>query len=123
MIKDSLNLNKDEFAELRKSDSILFIVSNSFKKEIKTKLIDRRLDSFFAKKYTEKELSIILQLDQINTHGEVEFERKGKFKERLKFNSIKAYEDFLKKLDSSILNSKFEVEVDTVKTNYVKSSI
>ena len=51
LIKNKFNLTKDEFKKIKNEDSIIFAVAKSLKKNIKLKLTERRLDSFFVSNY------------------------------------------------------------------------
>lgn len=105
-IKNVFQLTNTEFDKIKKEDSILFLVSNSLKKEIKLSLTERRLDSFFTNRYDVEETKIMLKLDfnfpNLKSPFELDRNNKGK---RLEINSMKDLKKFMnggrdKKIDS-----------------------
>lgn len=95
LIKDKINLSTKEYDIIKKNDSALYAISNAIKGNVKSSLVERRIDSFVAKKYTLNELSSILQLDSLfpNLRFPMELDRR-KLNRRLNFddlNKLKKY--------------------------------
>jgi hypothetical protein len=107
-VKSKLNLNRKEFNLIKKESELINEINLSFKDSINLNLIKRRLDSFYLKKYTMKELISSIELDRVFKGANVEIDRSlhkdsvpnfdnvGEMKQFLK----KVSEDFHKKKDS-----------------------
>ncbi|MBV7268990.1 hypothetical protein [Winogradskyella luteola] len=113
-IKDTFNLTSEEFKQINE-DSILFEISESLAKQVSFKTTNRRIDSFLSGNYEKKQLLIALNIDQLKLKGEFDFDYTDKFNgRRLYFNTVKEYEEFMKKLDCSFIK-KVNFKVDTLK--------
>ena len=97
-LKSKLDLNREEF-NLIKTDSVLINEINlSLKDSIDIKLIRRRLDSFFLKKYNKHELITSIELDRVFKGKRVEIGR-GLNKDSLpNFDSMGEMKEYLKKV-------------------------
>lgn len=63
-IRYNYKLSNKEKHRLKNQDSVLFLLSSYKKGVVSEELTKRRLDSFFAGNYTNKELWLLLALDQ-----------------------------------------------------------
>lgn len=116
-IKNEINLSKDEFGVIKNKDSILYEVSLSIEKEIDSKLIKRRLDSFLLNNYSKKELLHMLKTDRVSYGWSGELVRNADTTKFLKIKNIEEYEAFMRKLDSNFSGkSRVKVKIDTLKT-------
>lgn len=96
----------------------LYEVSLSLKDSIKTGLIFKRLDSFYASAYSNKELQLMLKLDRkLAKRGwNVELANDPNLAYK-KINSLQELENIIKKIDSSMkIIEKAKVIIDTSKS-------
>ena len=120
IIKNKLQLDLKKYKVVKRNDSIINEVYTSIKDTVLPKLINRRLDSFLLKSYTEKELLIMLRVDRAfkgrlypmevnrkkNQSETVDFktaEEAAKFHKDF-MNSLKTNSKLSQKLKDSILN-------------------
>ena len=74
----------------------MYAISNAIKGNVKPSLIERRVDSFVLKSYTQGELLIILRLDSLFPNQKFPFEldrRKGV--NRMDFNDLNKFKKFM----------------------------
>ena len=122
IIRNYVDFSNDEFKLIKNKDSVLFDTYMSVKNNINAKLIKRRLDSFFSKNYTEKELISILFIDRQfpGLENPIEIDRAGDHS--YYFTSIDSLKLFLKKMDSiSEVNSRISKK-DTINWKPTKSN-
>jgi len=115
-IQIKFNLTDIEFQKIKKSDSIVQELKKALviKDSLKLYHINRRLDSFFLKKYNQKELVHMLKLERLMRTKSSNFElhRNASPNNSLHFKSI---EDFKKFKDT--FSIKVKVVKDTIRGN------
>lgn len=98
LIKNTLTLSSKEYGVIKKNDSTLYAISNAIKGNVKSSLIERRIDSFVLKNYTQGELLIMLRLDSLFPNQKIPFEMdRRKVKSHLEFNDINKFKEFMTK--------------------------
>ncbi|QHI35765.1 hypothetical protein IMCC3317_11130 [Kordia antarctica] len=112
LIKTKLNLTNKEYSIIKNEDSVLYSLSLSVGKDEKISRIERRLDSFIQKKYTQKELIAILKIDRNLPNRDLEFSRSKK-STTLNIKDMKELREFMnnggkEKLMDSIFGIKFK---------------
>lgn len=118
LIKDYIFLTKNEFYSIKKEDSLLYKISESVKKRVNPKLIERRLDSFLLKKYNKDELFLLLMLDKEFLNEKIPFELglPTNVKKGYKINNIKELKEFMKNIDRDLNKQSVKTKkMDTVK--------
>lgn len=102
LIKKELDISKNLLKQIKKEDSVLFLLSKSLKSSVKPERLERRLDSFYQKRYTKKELLVMLELEYIFRHdknSDIELDRSQKPKQGIDITNV---DDGSKFLDSLI---------------------
>lgn len=99
-IKDYIHFNTNEFNSIKNNDSILYEMSLSIEKEMDSKLIKRRLDSFLLNSYSKKEFLHMLKLDRVSNGWVFELDRNADESKLLKIDSYDELEIILKKIES-----------------------
>ena len=80
----------------------MFLLSKSLKNSVKPERLERRLDSFYQKRYTKKELLVMLELEYIfrnDKNPNIELDRSKKPKQGIDITNV---DDGSKFLDSLI---------------------
>ncbi|WP_430410623.1 hypothetical protein [Kordia sp.] len=121
LIKKKINLSTKEYDVLKKNDSALYAISNAIKGNVKSSLIERRIDSFVLKSYTQGEFLVILQLDSLfpNQKNPFELDRRKNAK-HIGFNDLSKFKKFMteggleRKIDT-LLGMKQKVKDSTKK--------
>ncbi|RLJ65638.1 hypothetical protein CLV86_1215 [Lacinutrix venerupis] len=114
-IKDYIHFNKNEFNSIKNNDSILYEMSLSIEKEMDSKLIKRRLDSFLLNSYSKKEFLHMLKLDRVSNGWVFELDRNADESKLLKIDSFEELEVFMKKMDSSFSGkNRIKIKSDTL---------
>jgi hypothetical protein len=94
-IKDTFNLDNENYSLIQKEDSIIFEINESLIKKVNYKTTKRRIDSFLIGKYDKKKILIALNFDQLKNGWEFDFDYSDQFKgRRLNFKSINEYRKF-----------------------------
>lgn len=65
LIRTTLDLSKDEYNRIKRKDTLIYELSLSIKEEVKSKSIERRLDSLFLGNYSCKMTIIALQMERL----------------------------------------------------------
>lgn len=108
VIRTELDLTRKEYKSIKTNDSILKNLHNSISNSVNTKLINRRLDSFFEKVYNEKDLIDMLKVDLFfkdDPSFEVERLFDKNIKNTLKVDSIQQVRDYYKNFEDSFKNN------------------
>ena len=102
LIKKELDISKNQLKQIKKEDSVLFLLSKSLKNSVKPERLERRLDSFYQKRYTKKELLVMLELEYIFRHDknpDIELDRSKNPKQGIDITNV---DDGSKFIDSLI---------------------
>ncbi|WP_336066629.1 hypothetical protein [Mesoflavibacter sp. CH_XMU1404-2] len=102
LVNKELDISKNQLRQIKKEDSVLFLLSKSLKNSVKPERLERRLDSFYQKRYTKKELLVMLELEYIfrnDKNPNIELDRSKKPKQGIDITNV---DDGSKFLDSLI---------------------
>lgn len=112
----SLSIEKSELEYIKKNDSILFSLDKSLKANVSHDLIERRLDSFYLKKYTSSELLFILDMDR-KWKGDIpmEFIRNQDLSKFPSYDSLEEAQKALDSISNQIIPAYRETSIDTIK--------
>ncbi|WP_452601716.1 hypothetical protein [Pontimicrobium sp. MEBiC06410] len=108
IIKEQLHLEKKKFKLIKQDDNIINAIYLSIKDTVSIPLINRRLDSFFVKSYTKKELLTILKVDKAFKGQKIvlELDRKIKIEKEANFETAeeaaKFHKDFMDSLKQNV---------------------
>lgn len=111
-IKNNINLSKKERNYIKKDDSLLYELNKSIKGNVVEKLLNKRLDSFFSKQYTKKELYVSLEVDRGFPNGEYIFEldRNRKAKKYKNVNSGEEAKLYIESIEKDMTNAIKQVQ-------------
>jgi len=119
-VKESLNLDKNEWHLLKQRDTVLFELSKSIEKNISIQLIERRLDSFLMEKYSLIEFTQMMQFER-ELGGEHNIEYFRDYKQGNPILNIESPKDLNKTLDSieNLLNTGFRNKTKNSKNDSI----
>ncbi|WP_452601714.1 hypothetical protein [Pontimicrobium sp. MEBiC06410] len=137
VLKTELKLTGLEYKTLKNDDSIINEAYKTLKDTVDITKINRRLDSFFAKKYSRKVTYTTLILERVHKGLPFEFEFTGKSDkndtttynpgtERFLKDFLKDFDKAIKRsggetlTDTSIINSRRRVEPDSIRLVKIK---
>ena len=105
-IKSKLSLTTKKFNLIKKDSILMSELKQSLEKDIDTKLINRRLDSFFLKSYSKHELITSIELDRIFKGKKVEIDRTVNKDSVPSFDTMDGMKAYLKKVSDDFHNRK-----------------
>ncbi|WP_452599377.1 hypothetical protein [Pontimicrobium sp. MEBiC01747] len=126
VLKKELSLTQVEYKALKNDDSIINEAYKTLKDTVDIAKINKRLDSFFAKKYTRKATCVSLILERANKGLAFDFEFTGEVDKNDTTTYNPNIEKELKKLfnsyENSIIDAGFEMITDTSITNSIHNN-
>ncbi len=116
IIEDSLKLTEEQLNGIKDIDSIVNEVYLSIRDTLSHKLIKQNLDSFYAEKYTVKELTTNLELYRIfkGDNISIKIQRDLDPNKVPSFDNIEDLKKFLAKYKPNKINTETKVRKDTI---------
>ena len=107
IVKNHIDLTKKQLKFIKKDDSLLYELNKSIEGKVVAKLLNKRLDSFFSKQYTRKELLVSLELDRGFPDGSFVFEldRKLDLKGYKNVKSGKEAKEYIESIERDMTNA------------------